>query len=129
MAEYNSIKVSGLFRTKRQGMYVGNISPDVMEELQALMNTGKAQKNGVVLFMFKNQREGGPLFNLLADAAKPRNDGKKKYRKPIDEDDDAGEDAEPGREDDDDNPDDFDEPTPKPKKKVKKPVRTDDDDF
>lgn len=146
MGEYNSIKLGGLFRTKRQGMYVGNIKPDTLEELQALMNSKKAQRNGVVLFMFKNDRDNGPVFNLLADAAKPREDRRdiedddrpKKKRIYRDEEDEEGEEVadeeppkkhKPAYEDEEEEEEVKEEEVEeRPKKKIKKTVRRERDD-
>ena len=126
MADYNSIKLGGLFRTKRAGMYVGNIKPDELEELQALLNSKKVQRHGMVIFMFKNTRPDGPVFNLLADAAKPREEFVSKKRAIDDTDDaDGTDDA-----DDIDDMDDVDDiPAPKPKKKAKVVEEDDQDDF
>jgi hypothetical protein len=116
---YTSIKLTGLFKTKRQGMYVGSVSVEVMEELLAMMNTSKAQKNGLVLFAFKNDKGGdrGPVLNLLIDVSKPREDSTewKAKRKLIQEDHDLS--------------DEDEVPVKKKFVHMPKPVTAEDDDF
>ena len=127
MADYNSIKLGGLFKTKRQGMWVGNIKPDELEELQALLNSKKVQRHGMVIFMFKNTRPDGPIFNLLADAAKPREEFTGKKKRILEEE---GEEAQEGEEEEvEDVEEEEDEPAPKPKKKAKVVEEDDQDDF
>jgi len=139
MADYSSVRLSGLFRTKRKGMYVGNVKPDQMEELQAIMNGKKAQKNGLVLFLFKADGDNRIAFTIFADAAKPYEGAKK--RRPI-EDDNEDSDNEDSREEESEEEEEEEERPRKkskrdedededeaPRKKSKKSRGDDDDDF
>jgi|SRR5437660_9596982 len=124
MPKYTSIRVAGLFRTKRQGMYIGVIKPEQMEEMQAVMNKKLTQQNGLLLLLFKAESDNPKLrFNLLVDSAKPF---EKKTRRPIEEDDED-QDNDTEEETEEEETEEVDEEEA-PKKKSKKSKRNDDDD-
>ena len=93
--EQTSVKVTGLFKSKKQGLYVGSIKADdeygQLDGLVAKIKEARSEKAGLVFFLWKNTYEDGPYFNLFADVSreedKPRR-GSKAPRRKIEEDDD-----------------------------------------
>jgi hypothetical protein len=101
---YSGVKATGLFATKRKGLYVGTISPEKVEEVVALIKKALKQERGITAFLWKSKYEDGPKFSLSLDVAQERNDrGAKPKRKPI-EDDDEEEDSDSEESSDDSDP-------------------------
>lgn len=95
-----SIRLTGLFKTKRKGMYVGSV--DDMDDLIGKIKEAKKAEKGLVIFSFRNEdaEEGQPVFTMYADVQNEKGSGPKK-RKPIEDDDeDADEDDETEDKDD-----------------------------
>lgn len=98
------VRLTGLFRTKRKGLYVGKVRAD--EELSALkklIKKAEAEGSDLTMFVWKNKDEDGPAFTLVADIAQDAEGGKRRKRR--DEDD---EDEDQDEEDDEDGEDDED---------------------
>src|SRR5688572_14487388 len=94
-----SARITGLFRSKRKGLYVGTARPEDIEKLVEKIKAAMRAKKGLTLFLWKNDDADGPAFSLSADVAQDFPGGKK--RRPIDEDDEDDE-REPAAKDDDD---------------------------
>ncbi len=103
-----SARITGLFRSKRKGLYVGTARPEDIEKLVEKIKAAMKAKKGLTLFLWKNDDADGPAFSLSADVAQdfPGKGGK---RRPIDEDDED-DDREPVEKDDDDEDADEDDP-------------------
>lgn len=66
------LRITGLFTTKRKGMYTGTLRPEDRENLETLL--GKA-KGPVSLFLFRNDRDrvaGMMEYTLYAAESRPR---------------------------------------------------------
>jgi hypothetical protein len=70
MADKKSLRITGFFATKKEGMLVGKIKPDEIEELKALLNSQSAARQGVVFFLFENDRPGTMKFTLFGNIDK-----------------------------------------------------------
>src|SRR3990167_5907602 len=95
--ERTSLKVTGFFKAKKQGLYVGGIKPDDgyegLANLVSKIKEAKAEKAGLVFFLWKNTYEDGPYFNMFVDVSRdedrPRRGAKpaSSQRRKIEEDD------------------------------------------
>ena len=98
------VRVTGLFKTKRQGLYVGGINDEKLAELIALIKQAKAADKEITVFMWKSKFSDGPLFSLTMDLAQDKNErGSRPKRRPIEDDDDDNDqdEAEPAEDGDD----------------------------
>lgn len=93
-----SVRLTGLFKTKRKGMYVGSI--DNMDDLIGKIKEAKKADKGLVIFSFRNEdaEEGQPLFTMYADVQNEQGSGPKK-RKPIEDDDEDSDDEDSDKDD------------------------------
>lgn len=87
----SSVRLTGLFKTKRNGLYVGSINGEKIEELVALIKKALKQEKDITLFLWKSKYDDGPRFSVNMDLAQDRPQGGKR-RRPIqdDDEDDAG---------------------------------------
>ena len=93
--EFTSVRITGLFQSKKRGLYVGTARPEEVASLRKKLKEAVDQEKGVVFFLFKNtsDEENQPKFNLSADVAQDKPKGKAKS-KPIQDDDDEETEAE-----------------------------------
>ena len=97
--ERTSVRVTGLFKTKKPGMMIGTARPEDIENLIEKIKEARAAKKGLTFMLFKNDRGDGPAASLLVDVEQERRSARPERAKPIeddpfDESDDAPE-AEP----------------------------------
>lgn len=65
-------RVTGLFKTKRQGLYVGKMRAEEIKGLRVLLKKAADESKEIAVFMYKNDAEDGkPLFSLKADINEP----------------------------------------------------------
>ncbi len=90
-SNYTSVRLTGMFKTKKPGMYVGNLRKEDLEALIGKIKEAKADGKSLVFFLFRNQdKEADIAFSLLADSKdEDRNARKSKKSNRIEEDDDA----------------------------------------
>ena len=94
-----SIRVTGLFKTKKPGMMIGTARPEDVEQLIEKIKEARKAEKGLTFFLFRNDRGDGPAASLLVDVEQPRREQRKDVpRKPIESDPfetDSDPDAEP----------------------------------
>lgn len=97
----SGVRLTGLFKTKRQGLYVGSVNEEKLQELIALIKKAKGEDKEITVFLWKSKFQEGPLFSLNMDIAQDKPKGGFQKRRPI-EDDPDDEPADKPDEDDDD---------------------------
>ena len=101
------VRLTGLFKTKRNGLYVGSVNEEKIAELVQLIKKATKEEKEIVLFLWKSKYDDGPKFTLQADLQndyKPK--GGARRGRPIEDDDDDDAEDEP----EDKAPDDKDDP-------------------
>ena len=72
-------RLTGLFKSKKQGLWVGTARPEDVERLISKIKEAVKAKRGLTFFLWKNDSEGGgPVFSLNCDVAQEF-----KARRPI----------------------------------------------
>ena len=96
-----SVRVTGLFGTKRKGLFVGSLNDEKIQELVKLIKKAISSEKEITVFLWKSKFEEGPRYSLNMDLAQDRaeRDSRKPKRR-IEEDDDD----EPADDDDDEKP-------------------------
>lgn len=117
--KYTSVRLTGLFSTKKPGLYVGNARPEEIEQLIKKCEAALDADKGLTFFLFKNQdRDNDMAFSLSADVQSDIKSRKNKRSERIDEDDEE-QDERPRksgrRVDEDDEQDDEEEEKPRRK--------------
>ena len=95
----NGVRMTGLFKTKKRGCYVGKMRAEEIKPLRLLLKKAIETEKDVAVFLYKNEEGDGPLFSLKAALNEDMQRGgyKKKpaRRKPADDvDDDSDDDGE-----------------------------------
>lgn len=78
-----SVRLTGLFKTKRPGLFVGTCRAEDLKQLIAKIKAAKEEDKGLTFFVWKNQGEG-PTLSLSVDVEQER--PARTSRKPIEED-------------------------------------------
>jgi len=61
-------RITGLFKTKRAGLYVGKMRAEEIKGVRVLLKKAADESKEVAVFMYKNDaEEGKPLFSLKCD--------------------------------------------------------------
>ena len=69
----NNTRVASFFRTKRPGMLVGNSKDENLETLIRTIKEAKAEKKGIVFFLWQNEgKDSGPVAGLTVAVAQDR---------------------------------------------------------
>jgi len=89
----SSVRLTGLFKTKRNGLYVGSLNAEKIEELVVLIKKALKTEKDLTVFLWKSKYDDGPKFSVNMDLAQDRPQGGKR-RRPIQEDDDTDADNE-----------------------------------
>lgn len=90
--KYTSIRLTGLFGTKKPGMYVGTARPEEVEQLIEKCNEALEADKGVTFFLFKNKdRESDIAYSLAADVQQDLRASKNRRSERIEEDDEEQE--------------------------------------
>lgn len=89
-----SVRLTGLFRSKRPGLFVGGARDQAFADLIAKVKEAKAAGRGITFFLWRNdptksKNPNGPPFSLSVDVEMERS--KQPARKAIEPDDDFGE--------------------------------------
>jgi len=79
-------RITGLFKTKRRGLYVGGTNAETFQSLVDKIKAAKSEGKQLTFFLWKSKFEDGPVFSLNVDLEQDRNERPK--RKPIEDDDD-----------------------------------------
>lgn len=79
------LRLTGFFKTKRPGLFVGSISNKDLAPLIDKIKSAKGKELGLTFFLWKNDKQGGPLMSLNVDLERPQSERPK--RRPIEEDD------------------------------------------
>ena len=83
----SSTRLTGLFATKRKGLFVGTARPEDIANLIEKIKEAKAAGKGLTFFVWKNDPGRGPALSLSADVARDRQDNQDRSpRKPIEND-------------------------------------------
>lgn len=91
-------RITGLFKTKRKGLYVGRMRSEEIKGIRVLLKKAADEGKEVAVFMYKNEvEEGKPLFSLKADIQTDFK-GKKKSNDDFEDDVDGEEETEGGDE-------------------------------
>jgi len=64
--------LTGLFASKRSGLYVGTSRPEDIDNLIAKIKEAKAAGKELTFFVWKNDRGPGPAMSLSVDLAQDR---------------------------------------------------------
>jgi cobalamin biosynthesis protein CobT len=106
-SKYTSVRLTGMFRTKKPGMYVGNLRKEDLEALIMKIKESKSDGKSLVFFLFRNlDKDSNSAFSLLVDSVHEDRTVRKSKKSSRIEDDFGtdGEDVE-----DDNNEDDNDD--------------------
>ena len=106
------VRLTGLFRTKTRGLFVGGVDGENLDKLIARIKKARGEGKGLVVFLWKNEDTEGnqPKYTLNADVARDREDAPRKNRKPIVADpEDEDTDSDPFGDDEDKTDDDDDD--------------------
>lgn len=93
----NGVRLTGLFKTKRPGCYVGKMRAEEIKPLRMLLKKAVDTEKDIAVFLYKNDNPGdGPLFSLKAalneEMQKSGKYSKKPARrKPVEEEEEEGE--------------------------------------
>jgi hypothetical protein len=63
----SGVRLTGLFETKRKGLFIGSAGPEQLDALIALIKTVKADPDAVLTFFLWENDEGKAVFSLNAD--------------------------------------------------------------
>lgn len=106
-------RITGLFKTQKQGLYVGGADGEQLEALIEKIKAAKAKGRGITFFMWRSDFEEGPPYSLTVDVAQEDSrgggGGSRGRRRPSDDEDEIEEQEEDVEtiEDGDDNDDLF----------------------
>jgi hypothetical protein len=118
--EYTSVRLTGLFGTKKPGLYVGNARAEEIEQLVEKCNAALDADKGLTFFLFKNKdRDSEMAFSLSADVQTDFKGRKNKRSERIDEDDEEQEER-PRKSRRDRDEEDEEEDRPKSRKKSRR---------
>lgn len=94
-----STGLTGLFKTKRRGLYVGSVQD--FGELITKIKKARADSKELVFFLWKQDEpeEGQPVFRLSVDVSRDEEERPRSKNKPIDPDPDD-DDPEPKKDED-----------------------------
>lgn len=67
-SKFTSSRLTGLFKSKKQGLWVGTARPEDIEGLITKIKEAKKAGRGLTFFLWKNEGEG-PVFSLNCDVA------------------------------------------------------------
>lgn len=106
-AKNSGVRLTGLFATKRRGLYTGSIAAksEQLDGLIAKIKEAKAAGKGLSFFLWKSKFEDGPPFSVNVDIQQdaPKGDRPKRRFDPIEEDEGQDEDGnEPEADEEDD---------------------------
>ena len=92
-----SVRVTGLFKTKRPGMMIGTARAEDIDKLIEKIKEARGAKKGLTFMLFKNDRGDGPAASLLVDVEQERQGGQatRPKPKPIEDDPFGAEDDAP----------------------------------
>lgn len=82
----SNTRITGLFRTKRKGLYIGGAKDEQLKILIEKIKAAKEEGKGLTFFLWKNADEDGPPFTLNVDV--DNSDSRSSKREIEDEDDD-----------------------------------------
>ena len=85
-------RLTGLFKTKRRGLYVGGTNDETLDALVKKIKAAKAEGKQLTFFLWKSKFDEGPVFSLNVDVEQDRQ--ARSSRKPIEPDDDEFEESE-----------------------------------
>lgn len=86
-----SLRLTGLFKTKRQGLLVGSVRDDVFDALIEKVREAKKAGRGLSFFVWKNDpNREGPSFSLTCDVERPQEERKPAGKRIQDDDGDFG---------------------------------------
>lgn len=84
-----SVRLTGLFKTKKPGLYVGSTRAEDLSALIEKIKEAKSKGVGLTFFLWKNEPGKGPLYSLNTDLEQPREQRTARpARRPIEPDDD-----------------------------------------
>ena len=66
------VRLTGLFLTKRKGLYVGTLDDAKIDELIALIKKAKNAGKEITAFLWKSTFATGPAFSINMDIARDR---------------------------------------------------------
>jgi len=94
-----SVRLTGLFKTKRRGLFVGSVTE--LDDMKSKIKQAIADEKGLVFFLWRNDpEEEGPAYTLSMDVSQDEDRPKKKQRpEPEDEDEDDDDDEEKDEDD------------------------------
>lgn len=91
-------RLTGLFKTKRQGLFVGSAKAEQLEALIKKIKEAKTAGKGLAFFLWKNTFGDGPAFSLNVDVEKDQSE-RPARRKQVEPDPDFEDDIEDEDED------------------------------
>lgn len=90
----DSISLTGLFSTKREGLHTGKVDGEYLDRLIDVIKKARAKKAGLTFFLWENDSSKAGDFGLSVGVTTPYEPNRAVRRKPIEPDPDFGDDDE-----------------------------------
>jgi hypothetical protein len=85
-ANKTSVRLTGLFKTKRPNLFIGTSSPESTRALIDKLKEAVIAKKNLTFFLWKNDPGKGPILSLSVDLEQERQQQQRQPRKPIQDD-------------------------------------------
>jgi len=86
---YDNTKITGLWKTKRPGLFVGTANE--LDDIISLVKKARAAGKGITFFLWKNDQDDYAAYNLVANVAQDNPN-----QKPIEDEEEQVEEDEAG---------------------------------